>query len=367
MSTALRIAAVFAALCAGVFLAALLVFGGPNYYGLRPHAVDSDLETHDVRDLTALAQYGRVTGVLTYDAWYKGRDGATGWFLLRPEQTEGVGFKVNGALDPTIARVFGAAPRRCKNTPHPEKMIRAIEPARAQSGFLGRSTCRRSKMDIAEVIAASTPALRHNDFMTHAELARFDAQNDPLVLREHVNLWPTPYAYHRTISLPIVWEALNDSYGGPFETLKDSASSLADALHRDGFVGVRLMAQDWRPRHISDALPDHLPFVRDSGTVMLSGIRFTRFYFTMLCAPEAREACDAVDVSELLPEVMAARNPDTLATVLSSQTTYDDSHAVQRDILREASVTREGILSPTSAERRFDVVWYDAREVLASE
>ena len=196
--------ALCATVLAGLLLAGLVMFGGPNYYGLRPHAVDDNLATHELRDLTALAQHGPVTGILTYDAWYKGRDGATGWFVLQRGAFEGVSFKVNGDLDPALAKPFGASPRRCNKTPHPEKMIRAIEPERARSGFLGRSTCRRAKLDMAEVIAASTPALRHKDRMTHAELTRFDAQNDPLVLRDHVNVWPTPYAYYRTLSLPIV-------------------------------------------------------------------------------------------------------------------------------------------------------------------
>ena len=46
-----------------------------------------------------------------------------------------------------------------------------------------------------------------------------------------------------------------------------------------------------------------------------------QFHFTVLCAPGARAACDEVDFSDLLPEVMAARDPNTIADALSSQIT----------------------------------------------
>jgi hypothetical protein len=69
LSTALRIISVSAAILAGLVLAAMVLFGGPNYYGLRPHAVDKNLERYDVRDLAALAQNGSTTGISTYDAW----------------------------------------------------------------------------------------------------------------------------------------------------------------------------------------------------------------------------------------------------------------------------------------------------------
>jgi hypothetical protein len=157
---------------------------------------------------------------------------------------DGVGFKVNGVLGPALAKLFSAAPRRCNKTSHPEKMIRAIEPARNKSGFLGRSTCKRSKMDISEGITASAPALRYEDRMTHAELTRFDAQDDPLVLRDNVRVWPMPYAYYRTISLPIIWAEPDAVADDLLEALKDRASNLAGALHRDGFVGVRLSARE---------------------------------------------------------------------------------------------------------------------------
>lgn len=71
MKAALRIFALCLALCAGVLLAVLVALGGPNYYGLRPHAVTSGLDERDVTVLTALAAHGPVTGLLAYDAWYK--------------------------------------------------------------------------------------------------------------------------------------------------------------------------------------------------------------------------------------------------------------------------------------------------------
>jgi len=155
--------------------------------------------------------------------------------------------------------------------------------------------------------------------------------------------------------------------GGAYEALRKRAADPAEALHREVVVAVRLMTQDWRPRFISDALPDHIPFSRESVTVMLSGIKFSRFDFTVLCAPDDREACDAVDVSDLMPEVIASRDPNTLATALSHQTRDEDGNAVLRDVLSEASLAREAILSRSSAERRFHIVWYDGRDVLVSK
>ena len=361
MKTALRIAALCLALCAGLLLAAMLVFGGPNYFGLRPHAVKPGLESHHVSDLTSLASNGPVNGILTYDAWYKGRKGKTGWFVLPAAQISTIGFSVNGALDPQMAKVFGAGPRRCNGTSLPEKMIRAVEPERIKSGFLGRSTCKRSKMDIQDVIAASSPAARHNAQMTHQELTEFDAQENPMILRDNVPAWPTPYAYHMIISLPVIWQDMNIRPEFSINDFRNIASDLADALNREGFVGVRLQLQEWYPRHFTEARSNHLPFEYQDETIMLSGIRFSRFDFVVLCALEARKDCDGIDVSALLVDVKKLHDRDVLNAALAKKLSLPDESIGLRDVLTEIALERDRLTSPTSKERRFSVTWYDGR------
>lgn len=367
MSVALRIVAICAALCAGVLLALMVAFGGPNYYGLRPHAVKVDMETHDLSHLVSLAEYGKVSSILSYDAWYKGRDGKTGWFLLPVDQTEGIKFNVNGQLNPTYATVFGASPRRCNGTSQPEKMVRGIEPERTQLGFLGCSTCRRSKMEIREVIAASAPAIRHSEKMTFEELIQFDAIGDPLVQRDNVTVWPTPYAYHRTLSLPVVWQSLDARPDFTISDFRSIASDLADTFTREGVIGVRLQKQEWYPRHVTEALPNHLPFRTQNKTVMLDGIKFVRFDFVVLCAPSALTDCDAVDVSVLIDDVQKLRDRSVLNAALDRQTPLPEGNMVLRDVLSENAIQRDGLIAPTSKERRFPITWYDARPTSASK
>lgn len=361
MTTALRILALCAALFAGLVLAALLVFGGPNYYGLRPHAVRSDLTRHDLDALTGLAQYGPVTGILSFDAWYEGRDGNTGWFLLPAAQAQGVGFNVNGALDPQLARTFGVAPRRCGDTSLPEKMLRAIEPERANAGFLGRSTCARSKMDISDVVAASSPAIRHSDDLNHKALLEFDAVKDPLVLRDYVALWPTPYAYERSVSLPLVWEREGALPPHTINTLRNKASAQAKMLSRTEGISARLEMQDWSAQYLGDDTARLLPFRMQDEIVVLTDIRFVRFDFIILCAPEDRAACDAIDVSALLPDVAVLRDAKILESAIAARKPLPDANMILRDVLHERALRGETVRAPASEERRFSITWYDAR------
>ncbi|MDG1354126.1 MAG: hypothetical protein P8P70_13375 [Sulfitobacter sp.] len=97
----------------GVFLATMVLFSEPNFFGLRPHAVKRGLDIHSAGDFLALAEHGSVTGILTYDTWYKDRDGQTGWFFLPSITTKSLPFAVNGLLDPGLSKLFGTAPRRC--------------------------------------------------------------------------------------------------------------------------------------------------------------------------------------------------------------------------------------------------------------
>ena len=367
MSVVLRIVAICAALCAGVFLSLLVAFGGPNYYGLRPHAVKAELESHDLSQLVSLAQYGRVSGVLSYDEWYNGRDGRTGWFLLPVDRTGGIKFQVNGQLDPTFATVFGAPPRRCNGTSRPEKMVRGIEPERTQSGFLGRSTCRRSNTDISEVIAASAPAVRHKERMTFEDLTLFDAIGNPLVQRDNVAVWPTPYAYHRTLSLPVVWQSLDARPDFTISDFRSIASDLADTLSREGVIGVKLQKQEWYPRYISETLPNHLPYKKEDKTVILAGLKFVRFDFIVLCAPSAIAECDAVNVSVLLEDLQKLRDSTVLNAALDLQTPLPEGNMVSRDVLSENATQRESLLAPRPKERRFSVTWYDAQPIPASK
>ncbi|WP_298863552.1 hypothetical protein [uncultured Sulfitobacter sp.] len=361
MKTALRIFAIVIALGAGLLLSVMLAFGGPNYYGLRPHAVKAGLDSHDLSDLTALAQYGPVSGIISYDAWYEGRNGLTGWFLLPIDQAEDLEFNVNGQLDPTLAAYFGAPPRRCKGTGLPEKMIRAVEPERNQSGFLGRSTCTRSKMDIRDIIAASSPAQRHETAMTHAELLAFDDRANPLMIRDNVRLWPTPYAYYRTITLPIIWQSQDRRPHFGISDLRQKATELAEHLNREGHVGVRMQMQEWYPRYFSDAEPHLLPLVRENKTVLITGIRFARLSFVVLCASNARADCDAVEVSQLRTDIDAVRDQRILQDALAGEQPLPDTNMVLRHVLHESDLEGSTILAPTSEERRFSVTWYDAR------
>lgn len=339
----------------------MLVFGGPNYYGLRPHAVKAGLEKHDLRDLTSLGAYGRITGILTYDAWYKDREGQTGWFLLPAAKARNIAFKVDGPLDPQLAEVFGAPPRRCSNTSLPEKMIRAVEPDRTQSGFLGRSTCTRSKMDISEVIAASDSARHQTALMSHADLLAFDARADPLLVRDNVRVWPTPYAYRRTITLPVVWQSQGERPLFSISDLRQNAVGLAEQLNRENHVGFRVQIQEWYPRYFSETLSHLLPLVRENETVLISDIRFARLSFVVLCAKDARADCDAVEVSQLRGDIDAVRDPQVLKSALAGQRPLPDANMVLRDVLRESYLKGSTILAPTSEERRFSVTWYDAR------
>lgn len=291
----------------------------------------------------------------------KDRNGNTGWFLLPIKDAQRIEFNINGALDPSLAAAFGSSPRRCNGTVRPEKMIRAVEPAREKSGFLGRSTCTRSKMDIGNVIAASRPAIRIEEKMTYEQLMKFDALRDPLVQRDNVRVWPTPYAYHRTLSLPLVWQSLNIRPDFLFSDLRRLASDLADTLNTEDGVGVRLQTQEWYPRHVTDTLSQHLSILRGDETIMLSGIRFMRFDFVILCAPDAHAACDAVDVSALLAHAERLRDADVLNAALEAQYPLSDNNIALHDALSETDLLRDSLIAPTSKERQFPVTWYDAR------
>jgi len=55
----------------GVFLATMVLFSEPNFFGIRPHAVKRGLDIHSAGDFLALAEHGSVTGILTYDTWLR--------------------------------------------------------------------------------------------------------------------------------------------------------------------------------------------------------------------------------------------------------------------------------------------------------
>ncbi|WP_299417095.1 hypothetical protein [uncultured Sulfitobacter sp.] len=362
MRAAARILLLTIAACAGLALAAIVLFSGPTLYGLRPHAVRDGLDVYDTDALLALAENGPSTGVLTYDSWYEGRDGKTGWFLLARGAGLSPEFAVRGVLDPSIAKIFGSNPRRCAGTPFPIKMIRVIEPERDRSGFLGRSTCKRADMDLADVIAASRPALRQKETMTHAELLAFDTASDPLRLRDDVRYWPTPYAYHRTLALPLVWQTYPNDEADKLYALTQAAQEWARNLHSEGVVGIQVRSEEWRPRTLENFETDQMAIRMDQETLLISGIKVRRIAFVVLCAPLHREACDAIDPAPLLTDVAALRDPAVLARALATQQPMPNDLIWGRDILRHAAFARSTITAPTASERQFSVTWYTASD-----
>lgn len=337
-----------------------MLFADETFYGLRPHAVNPDLEQRQIGELLALAENGAVPAIVTYDAWYRGRSGQTGWFVLPIAQADDVVFGVNGALDPAFSKLFGADPRRCGGSGMPEKMIRAVEPARTASGFLGRSTCKRAKMDLGNVIALSKPARRHNATMDWATLTAFDAEATPLTPRDAVDVWPTPYAYYRTISLPLVWQPSKSALPDRVFALRQRAQALAEALNEEGHVGVRLTVEQWRPQQVQNSDIRGLPYAGTNGVVLLSDVNITQFGFTVLCALQALEACDAIDVSVLMDDIMALRDKGEWDDALRVAVPAPQEVAVWRDVLRPEHIIKEAILAPKTRAREFYVTWYDA-------
>ena len=335
----------------------LVVFGGPNYYGLRPHAVKAGLEPHDLRDLTSLGTSGPITSILTYDAWCKDRDGQTGWFLFPAAKAQGITLNVDGMLDPQIASFFGAPPRRCNETSLPEKMIRAIEPDRRQSGFLGRSTCARSKMDIGDIIAASRPAVQKKLHMTHAELTRFDATPMPYRQRDSVKNWPTPYAHYRRIILPTVWATTDPQAGQDVNGLLKKLKAITEQLTRENHILLRMEAQAWLPFPIDTVTPDHMHVNADGKIALIHGIEFRSIYVHVLCAPDARAACDAVDISDVIPAVHGLRDPQVLAQALATQRALPDTQMARRDVMRLQGLSNDSISALKAAKRTFLVTW----------
>lgn len=356
MKTFLRVVTIVVALFVGIVLAGIVYFAPPTLYGLRPHAVKPDLDAHDVGELLSLAENGRTTGVLVYDAWYAGRNGQSGWFAMPLEGARKIQFGVNGALDPEISKVFGAAPRRCNGTGLPEKMIRVIEPDRTATGFLGRSTCRRAAMDLSAIIAASTPVMRTTAQMTHAELAAFDA--DPANIRDNVDEWPTPFAYYRTLTLPLIWYDSGISGSDPFFSLRRRAEELVKAATIETKIDVQLRIKDWYPRQFEGITTNQLPLQTQTETVFISGIKVRRMDLAVLCAADTVEACDQIDATALLPDVAALRDPHVLSRARATAQPLPDGITAIRDVLRESTLTRDTLVAPTAQKRRFSVTWY---------
>lgn len=341
-------------------LAGLVLFADETFYGLRPHAVKQDLKQREIGELLVLAENGPIPAIVTYDAWYEGRSGQTGWFILPTAQTNDIAFGVNGALDPALSKMFGADPRRCGGTGLPEKMIRAIEPDRTASGFLGRSTCKRAKMDLGNVIAQSKPAERHSALMDWETLTAFDAAATPFTPRDAVDAWPTPYAYYRTIALPLVWRASNASTPDRVFDLRQRAQTLAETLNVEGHVGVRLTVKQWGPQQIQNSDIRALPFAGAQGVVLLRDVEITQFGFTVLCALQARDACNAGDVSELMDDVLALRDINVWDRAVHAAVPAPNEVAVWRDVLRPEQILQEALHAPKAQSRQFSVTWYDA-------
>lgn len=288
--------------------------------------------------------------------------------MLPTAQAHNIPFSVNGALDPALASLFGAAPRWCNETSLSRKMIRAVEPERTESGFLGRSTCTRADMDIRHLIAAGMPAVRHKSWMTHKELSALDALRSPWIQRDNVRLWPTPYAYQRTISLPVLLARPPcPSSGNTKPRLTNSqlmilGSKLATMLSHDGRLAVQVLMQHWYPRSFPDIDQKLLPLVRAEGIVLIADTEFAPIDFAIFCA--ALFDCEMVDVSNLLHDTSALRDPDVLNTALARQRPLPAPDMILRDILRERTLKRAGIVAHPPSERRFKVTWYDARTAL---
>jgi hypothetical protein len=366
LSGVLRLFAIILAVLTGIALSLAVAFAPPTLYGLRPHAVTAGLDTHTTGGLIALAENGPVTGILTYDAWYKRTQAGSGWFLMpapqMPDAPEGgVAFAVNGLLDPALSKLFGSAPRRCNRTPMPEKMIRAIEPDRKGGGFLGRSTCTRHRMDLDDVIAASLPATRLSADLTHAELAAFDARKDPLVQRDAVALWPTPYAFERVFTLPLVWQHSQGRDEDGIEDVTRALRSFANSAEIEGEITLRIETQDWWPNAPEAQIaPDQLVIHTDSGGRMIEGVEFREITLIAQCAPGARGLCDTLDLSALLAKSLKLRPAPLLRRALDAAGPVPDALQGMRGVLRTAMLERAQLHAPTSAARRFSVTWVEA-------
>lgn len=352
---------VLVALLLGLVLAGMVFFATPTLYGLRPHAVNDDLPDRSIPELLALAEHGPVTGILTYDAWYRGRDGQTGWFLLPMSDAAAGRFAVKGALEPTLSKAFGVSPRRCAGTGLPAKMVRAVEPDRKRAGFLGRSTCGRHRMDVSDLIARSLPAFRKDVTMTHAELRGFDAAPDPLLLRDAVDFWPTPYAYQRTLTLPVVWERVDAAHPKPLSQLTQLARNVAAAQGQEDAVEVQLRVTRFTPTTVEGLNGEYLPYQNANGLALLTGVTAMQIAFDVLCAPDQKAACDAVDVSGLMVDALALRDAALWARAVKTSVP-PPQNAVWRDVLSASRQQRDTLSAPLAQPRVFDVSLYDARE-----
>ncbi|MEQ6203369.1 hypothetical protein ABMC88_09965 [Sulfitobacter sp. HNIBRBA2951] len=351
---------VLLALLLGLCLAGMVFFATPTLYGLRPHAVDDDLPRRSIAELLALAEHGPVTGILTYDAWYKGRDGRTGWFLLPVSDAAEGHFAVKGPLEPALSKAFGVGPRRCGGTGLPAKMVRAVEPDRQRAGFLGRSTCGRHRLDVSDLIARSVPARRTEMTMTHAALRGFDATPDPLLLRDAVDFWPTPYAYHRTLVLPVVWERVDEAHPTPLTLLIQRARDTAADLHQKGVVGVQMHVTRFTPTLVEGLNGEYMPYQSAEGLVLLTGVTAAQIAFEVQCAPDQRAACNAVDVSGLMAGVDPLRDAALWAGALQTAAAPPEN-TIWRDVLNAPRQQRDVLSAPLAKPRMFDVTLFDAR------
>lgn len=347
----------------GAVLALLIYFGAPNFYGLRPHAVNSDLDRHNVNELLSLAENGPTTGILIYDAWYKGRAGQTGWFLMPLRKTGDTTFFVNGALDPGLAKMFGAGPRKCNGTGLPEKMVRVIEPDRDRSGFLGRSLCKRARLDVSDLIKNSLPAVRKTTDMTYTELVTFDASNNPLRLRDNVLAWPTPYAYRRTISLPLIWQRTpQGNTGDAIYKYTNAARKWARNQQQPNQVAVQLQVKNLGANYNSETSEQELTLKRSMETILLQGVQVRAIEFIVLCSSTAWEICNQIDASLLLSGALELRDPHLLGSAIKTAQKVSDEAEGQNNVLDESLLTPDHFTAPKAQERSFPVTSYEVTQ-----
>ncbi|MDC0135707.1 hypothetical protein OAI26_03395 [Sulfitobacter sp.] len=196
--------------------------------------------------------------------------------------------------------------------------------------------------------------------MTHAELTRFDATPMPYRQRDNVKNWPTPYAYYRRTLLPTVWAKTQPQTRQDINDLLKQLEGITEQLSVENHILLRMEAQAWRPFPIDTVTPDHMPVNADGKIVLIHGIEFRSIYIHVLCAPDARAACDAVDISDVMPAVHGLRDPQVLAQALATQRALPDTQMARRDVMRLQGLSHDSISALKAAKRTFLVTWYEA-------
>lgn len=236
-------------------------------------------------------------------------------------------------------------------------MIRVVEPARLRHGFLGRSTCVRPDMDLGSVIARSHPVRHYDGYMTHTELSAFDAARAPLLLRDAVVRWPTPYVYERVISLPMIWQHTPHTAKDLLFEMNQRVHALAFSLQSDGEIQIRMRIDTFGTERVTGPVGHKVPFLKDGKLLILSGLQFRQIDFVIHCAGHVKARCDALDVDVLRTQIEALRDQTLLGQTIA-QATPPAEDDIQRNILRADALIRSTIVAPASVERRFQVEWY---------